>query len=83
MVAHVRRSRDHSGARLILAHCCAGVFDGIWPAIDDYPKILFDTSWWNPATIAALLRLVPPSHVLFASDVPLATPASRPCSLRD
>ena len=45
MVAHVRRrSRDHLGARLILAHCYAGVFDGIWPAIDDYPKILSPAS---------------------------------------
>jgi hypothetical protein len=39
--------------------------------------VLFDTSWWNPATIAALLRLVPPSHVLFASDLPFATPTQQ------
>jgi predicted TIM-barrel fold metal-dependent hydrolase len=72
-----RRSREHPGARLILAHCGAGVFDGIWPRIDDYPNLLFDTSWWNPATIAALLRLVPPSRILFASDVPFATPTQQ------
>jgi hypothetical protein len=72
-----RRSRDHPEARLILAHCGAGMFDGIWPRIDDYPNVLFDTSWWNPATIAALLRLVPPSRILFASDVPFATPTQQ------
>jgi uncharacterized protein len=53
MVGQVqRRSHDHPGARLILAHCGAGVFDGIWPRIADYPDVLTDTSWWNPATIA-------------------------------
>jgi uncharacterized protein len=78
MVGQVhRRSRDHPGARLILAHCGSGMFDGIWPRIEDYPNVLFDTSWWNPATIAALLRLVPPSRILFASDVPFATPTQQ------
>jgi hypothetical protein len=78
MADHVhRRSREHPEARLILAHCGAGIFDGIWPRIDDFPNILFDTSWWNPATIAALLRLVPPSRILFASDVPFATPTQQ------
>ena len=48
--------------RLVLAHCAAGMFDGVWPRIDDYPNVLFDTSWWNPATIAALLRLSPRPH---------------------
>src|SRR5215212_642260 len=41
----------------------AGAAGGIWPRIDDFPNVLFDTSWWNPATIAALLRLVPPSRI--------------------
>lgn len=72
-----RRSRDHPDARLILAHCAAGMFDDIWPRIDDYPNVLFDTSWWNPATIAALLRLVPPSRILFGSDIPFATPTQQ------
>jgi predicted TIM-barrel fold metal-dependent hydrolase len=78
MADHVhRRSREHPEARLILAHCGAGIFDGIWPRIDDFPNVLFDTSWWNPATIAALLRLVPPSRILFASDIPFATPTQQ------
>ena len=78
MVDHVhRRSREHPQARLVLAHCAAGMFDGVWPRIDDYPNVLFDTSWWNPATIAALLRLVPPSRILFGSDIPFATPTQQ------
>jgi hypothetical protein len=67
-----RGSCDHPRARFVLAHCGARVFDRIWPRINDYPNVLFDTSWWNPATIAALLRLVPPSRILFGSDIPLA-----------
>jgi predicted TIM-barrel fold metal-dependent hydrolase len=72
-----RRSADFPDARIILAHCGAGVFDAIWPRIDDYPNLLFDTSWWNPSTIAALLRLIPPRHILFASDVPFASVAQQ------
>jgi predicted TIM-barrel fold metal-dependent hydrolase len=72
-----RRSDGHPGARLILAHCGAGMFDGIWPRVDDHPNVLFDTSWWNPATIAALLRLVPPGRILFGSDIPFATPTQQ------
>jgi hypothetical protein len=72
-----RRSKDHPNARIILAHCGAGAFDAIWPRIDEYPNLLFDTSWWNPSTIAALLRLVPPRHILFASDIPFASVAQQ------
>jgi uncharacterized protein len=44
MADHVhRRSREHPEARLILAHCGAGIFDGIWPRIDDFPMF-----WLSP-----------------------------------
>jgi predicted TIM-barrel fold metal-dependent hydrolase len=72
-----RRSTDFPNARIILAHCGAGVFDAIWPRIGDYPNLLFDTSWWNPSTVAALLRLIPPRHILFASDVPFSSVAQQ------
>jgi hypothetical protein len=68
-----QRSTEHPQARIILAHCGAGVFDAIWPRIEEYPNLLFDTSWWNPSTVAGLLRLVPPRHILFASDIPFAS----------
>jgi hypothetical protein len=67
------RSEDHPGARIVLAHCGSGLFDGIWHRLDEHPNILFDTSWWNPSSIAALLRLVSPSRILFASDIPFAS----------
>jgi len=65
----------HPGVRLILAH--AGICDlaWIWRAVDEHPNLFFDTSWWSPADLLALYALVPPRHILFASDAPYATPA--------
>ncbi|HKF79806.1 MAG TPA: amidohydrolase family protein [Thermoleophilaceae bacterium] len=63
------------GARLILAH--AGICDlaWIWRPARDHANLFFDTSWWAPADLLALLALVPPGQVLFGSDAPYATPA--------
>lgn len=65
----------HPGMRLILAH--AGISDlaWIWRFAPDHPNLFFDTSWWSPADIQALLALVPPGQVLMASDAPYGTPA--------
>jgi predicted TIM-barrel fold metal-dependent hydrolase len=73
----LRRGRDHPEARLVLAHCAVGMFDAVRPHVLDHPNLLFDTSWWNPAAIAGLLRLVPPGRILFGSDVPFATPTQQ------
>lgn len=64
----------HPGLRLILAH--AGISDlaWIWRTLDDHPNLFFDTSWWSPSDLLALYALVPPRHILFASDAPYATP---------
>jgi hypothetical protein len=66
--------RRHPGLRLVLAHC--GLTDLAWigrevPAV---PNLFFDTSWWDVATVMALLRTVPPGRVLNAADLPYATP---------
>jgi hypothetical protein len=75
MADHVHaRSRQFPRARFILAHCGAGAFDALWPRIEEYPNVLFDVSWWNPSTVAGLLRLAPPSKIMFASDIPFASP---------
>ena len=60
--------------RLILAH--AGISDlaWIWRATADHPNLFFDTAWWSSSDLLALYTLVPPRHVLFASDAPYATP---------
>jgi hypothetical protein len=65
---------EHPGLRLILAH--AGISDlaWIWREAPDHPNLFFDTSWWSPADLQALLALVPPGQVLMASDAPYGSP---------
>lgn len=61
-------------ARLILAHAGVSDLSWIWRHAADRPNLFFDTSWWNPTDLLALLTLVPPGQVLFASDAPYGTP---------
>jgi hypothetical protein len=70
----VEATGRHPGMRLILAH--AGISDlaWIWREAPDHPNLYFDTSWWSPADLQALLALVPPSQVLMASDAPYGSP---------
>ncbi len=71
----VERARRHPDARLILAHCAIGAFHQTVRHVHELPNLYYDTSWWNPADVWALLRLVPPGQILYASDVPFASPA--------
>ena len=65
----------HPEVRLILAH--AGICDlaWIWRATEDHPNLFFDTAWWSASDLLALYALVPPRHILLASDAPYAPPA--------
>jgi uncharacterized protein len=72
----IARAQHNPNARLIMAHCGVGAFDRVLPYVEDLPNLFFDTSWWNPGDLWGLLRLVPPSRVLYASDVPFASPAA-------
>jgi len=71
----VEATGRHPGMRLILAH--AGISDlaWIWREAPDHPNLFFDTSWWSPADVQALLALVPPGQILMASDAPYGSPA--------
>ena len=71
----LERARRNPGARVILAHCAIGSFEQVIHEIDDVPNVFFDTAWWNPADIWALFRMVPPSRILYASDIPFTSPA--------
>jgi predicted TIM-barrel fold metal-dependent hydrolase len=62
------------GARVILAHCGISDLSWIWRSAQRTPNLYFDTSWWSPADVIAVYRLVPPGQVLFASDTPYGTP---------
>ncbi len=66
----VRLAARFPNAPVILAH--AGVCDlaWIWRAARELPNLLFDSSWWIPADLSALMQLVPPGQILFASDAP-------------
>src|SRR3954453_3136952 len=72
----LQRAREHPGARLILAHCAIGSFDRIVHDVAEVPNVYFDTSWWNPADLWAVLRMVPPGRILYASDLPFASPGA-------
>jgi len=67
-------ARRLPGARLILAH--AGISDlaWIWREAETCPNLFFDTAWWNVADLLALFALVPPGHILYASDMPYGHP---------
>lgn len=70
----VSLARRYPGARLILAHCAISDLAWIWRELEDCPNLLFDTAWWNVADVIALLALVPPGHILYASDMPYGHP---------
>jgi predicted TIM-barrel fold metal-dependent hydrolase len=71
----VARAARHPGARVILAHCALADLAWLWREAPAYPNIFFDTSWWQPTELMALFHLVPAGRILFASDLPFATPA--------
>jgi len=66
---------EFPGAKVILAHAAISDLGWIWARLPDAPNVLVDTSWWNPADLAALFALVPPGQILFASDAPYGPPS--------
>jgi len=64
----------HDGLTMILAHCAISDLTWIAPEADGRPGLLFDTSWWNPADLAALFAWVDSSQILYASDTPYGDP---------
>ena len=64
----------YPGLRLILAHAGISDLSWIWREAADHPNLFFDTAWWSPTDIQALLALVAPGQILMASDAPYATP---------
>ena len=64
------------GLRMVLAHCGMSDLGRLHRHVADVPNLFFDTSWWTPAHLMALFRLVPPGRVLAASDLPYSTPVS-------
>jgi uncharacterized protein len=74
---------SHPGAQLILAH--AGIADlaNLAHRFAGKSGVFFDTSVWSAVDLLALLRLVPPEQVVYASDYPYGQqPGSLLLSLR-
>ena len=72
----LRVCRRWPGLRLVLAHCALPDLGWLWRSVPEAPHLFFDTSWWAPAQLMALFRLVPPGRILNASDLPYSTPIS-------
>jgi len=72
----LRICHRYPGLRMILAHCALTDLGWIWKHVPATPNLFFDTSWWTPAHLMALFRLVPPGRILLASDLPYASPLS-------
>jgi predicted TIM-barrel fold metal-dependent hydrolase len=72
----LRICHRYPGLRLILAHCALTDLGWIWKHVPSTPNLFFDTSWWTPAHLMALFRLVPSGRVLLGSDLPYASPLS-------
>jgi predicted TIM-barrel fold metal-dependent hydrolase len=72
----VRLSGEFTGARLILAHAAISDLAWLWRVLPEHPNVFIDTAWWNPSDLIALFTLVPPAHVLWASDSPYGLPLS-------
>jgi hypothetical protein len=73
--AHVLQyASEFPNARFILAH--AGVCDlaWIWRDVAAHPNVFFDTAWWSAPDQIALFSLVAPGQILYATDIPYATP---------
>ena len=69
-----RLSSRYPDARIVLAHGAICDLNWLWREIPRYPNLFIDTSWWNPTDIAALIALVPPGHLLYATDLPYFSP---------
>ena len=65
---------EFGDARLILAHGAVSDLAWLWRELPAHPNLLIDTSWWNPADLYALFRLVPPGQIVWASDSPYGQP---------
>ncbi|HZE04746.1 MAG TPA: amidohydrolase family protein, partial [Solirubrobacteraceae bacterium] len=57
-------------APIILAHLAISDLAWIWREAADRRNLFFDTAWWNTADQLALMAMVPPGQILFASDAP-------------
>jgi uncharacterized protein len=69
----------HPDAPLILAHAAICDLAWIWREAPAHRNLFFDTAWWNTTDQLALLALIPPGQILFASDIPYGRTVAAAC----
>src|SRR3954452_207775 len=65
-----RLARAYPDTRLILAHAGISDLQLLSHVVGELPNVFFDTSWWQVSDMLALLAVVPPGQILYASDMP-------------
>jgi predicted TIM-barrel fold metal-dependent hydrolase len=70
----IKLATQYPQARIVLAHGAICDLNWLWREIPRHPNVFIDTSWWNPTDLAALVALVPPGHLLYATDLPYFSP---------
>lgn len=69
----VELARSYPRATFVLAHGAISDLAWILDATADVPNVVFDTSWWRPTDLLALLVRCPPARVIHGSDPPYGT----------
>ncbi len=61
-----------SGTPIILAHAGISDLGHLAESATELSNLYFDTSWWNASDLLQLVATIPPSRILYASDMPYA-----------
>ncbi|MGE5274362.1 MAG: protein kinase domain-containing protein [Verrucomicrobiota bacterium] len=70
----LRLAQRYPDARVILGHSAICDLAWVWRELPRHRNVFIDTSWWGPSDLLAAFALVPPSNLLWASDLPYMTP---------
>ena len=70
----LRLAQRYPDARVILGHSAICDLAWVWRELPRHRNVFIDTSWWGPSDLLTAFALVPPSNLLWASDLPYMTP---------
>lgn len=63
-------ARAHPEAAIVLAHAGISDLGLLRDEAATLPNLYFDTAWWQIADVLMLMTSIPPSRILYASDMP-------------
>jgi uncharacterized protein len=67
-------ARANPDVKIILAHAGVSDLGLIASRVTEVDNLYFDTAWWQMSDMLALFTQVPPSRILWATDMPYGTP---------